>query len=211
MIATCFTLPLAAQTFQRTADIRGGSSSNGKCTVEVVVDGAADVEIRGDRAQLRNLAGRPPQWRRFECNGVLPPNPADFRFRGVDGRGRQTLISDPTRGGPAVVRIEDRDNGAEAYTFDITWTNMTYSQDTYRAPAPYPGNYPDPGRYSQPGYGRDTDAWHRDRDGWNSRDNSQMLFRRVADDMDHIRQAVKREYAKIEKPLSAAEMATFNG
>jgi hypothetical protein len=99
----------------------GGSGDSGKCTVEVVVDGAAEVEIRGDTAVLRNLKGQPPQWRRFECNGVLPPRPADFRFAGVDGRGRQELVSDPRNGGPAVIRIDDPDNGMEGYTFDIRW------------------------------------------------------------------------------------------
>jgi hypothetical protein len=99
----------------------GGSAEFGKCTVEVVVDGAAEVEIRGDMAVLRNLKGQPPAFRRFECNSPMPSNPVNFRFRGVDGRGRQTLVNDPSRRGPAVVRIEDPDNGSEGYTFDVMW------------------------------------------------------------------------------------------
>ncbi|MCX6636467.1 MAG: hypothetical protein NT090_15515, partial [Acidobacteria bacterium] len=112
-----------AQTFERTASfLGGGSPGRGKCTIEVVVDTAAEVEIRGDRAILRNIAGQPPQWRRFECTGPLPPNPADFRFAGVDGRGRQNLVRDPRNsGGAAVIRIEDTAGGAEGYTFDIMW------------------------------------------------------------------------------------------
>ena len=115
----------SAQTFPRRAVFtQGGSPDRGKCTVEVVVDGAAEVEIRGDNAILRNLAGQPPQWRRFECNGPMPANPRDFRFAGVDGRGRQELIQDPRNSrGVAVVRIEDKDNGSEGYTFDIFWSN----------------------------------------------------------------------------------------
>ncbi len=99
----------------------GGNPNQGKCTIEVVVDGVAEVEIRGDTATLRNLEGQPPQWRRFECNSVMPSNPAGFRFAGVDGRGRQDLVRDPRNGGPAVIRIEDRDGGSEGYTFDIFW------------------------------------------------------------------------------------------
>jgi hypothetical protein len=112
-----------AQTFERTASFLGGGSPNrGKCTIEVVVDTAAEVEIRGNRALLRNIAGQPPQWRRFECTGPLPPNPADFRFEGIDGRGRQTLMRDPRNsGGAAVIRIEDTAGGSEGYTFDILW------------------------------------------------------------------------------------------
>lgn len=111
-----------AQAQQRRASfLGGGSPDRGKCTVEVVVDGAAEVDIRGDSAMLRNLSGQPPQWRRFECTGPLPPSPADFRFAGVDGRGRQQLIRDPRNGGVAVVRIEDSGGGSEGYTFDIFW------------------------------------------------------------------------------------------
>ena len=126
---------MSGQNYERRATIRGGSPDRGKCTIEVVVDGAAEVEIRGDNAVLRNLSGRPPQWRRFECTGPLPGNPANFRFSGVDGRGRQTLIREPRNGSGAVVRIEDPDNGSEGYTFDVTWG----------------GGYPGGGRRDHPG------------------------------------------------------------
>ena len=125
-IAACFAIagPASAQTNQRRAALTGGGDANhGKCTIEVLVDGAADVEIRGDNGTLRNENGQPPQWRRFECTGPLPPNPGDFRFVGVDGRGRQELVRDPRQGGMAVVRIEDRQGGAEGYTFDLIWNN----------------------------------------------------------------------------------------
>src|SRR5258705_13021160 len=82
--------------YQRNAVmVGGGSADQGKCTIEVVVDTAADVEVRGLSATLRNVAGQPAQWRRFECSSAMPANPANFSFRGIDGRGRQTLISDP--------------------------------------------------------------------------------------------------------------------
>jgi len=110
-----------AQTMERRANFTGGGGPEARCTVEVIVDGAAEVEIRGDRALLRNLYGQTPQWRRFECTSPMPGNLVNFRFQGVDGRGRQNLVSDPRRGGPVVVRIEDPDNGSEGYTFDIFW------------------------------------------------------------------------------------------
>lgn len=115
---TAFGQPGAVET--RRADIRGGGGS-GKCTIEVVVDGVAEVEVRGDTARLRTLTGRTATWRRFVCNQVMPPNPGDFRFRGIDGRGRQELVRDPGRGGVAVVRIEDSKGGSEGYTFDLEW------------------------------------------------------------------------------------------
>jgi hypothetical protein len=104
----------------RRAEIRGGGGP-GKCTIEVVVDGVAEVTVQGDSARLRTLSGRPAQIRRFICNQPMPPNPADFRFQGVDGRGRQDLVRDPSRGGTAVVHIEDPQGGSEGYTFDLMW------------------------------------------------------------------------------------------
>lgn len=137
-------LPAGAQGIQRRAAITGGQpGGQGKCTVEVWVDGTAEVEIRGDSALLRTLGGQPAQWRRFECTSPMPPQPAGFRFAGVDGRGRQQLIADPGRGGPAVIRIEDQQGGAEGYTFDIFWGGFAQ-------------NGPPPG-----GFGPDRD---RDRD-----------------------------------------------
>ena len=124
---------------RRATFLGGGNPDEGKCTVEVVVDGAADVRIDGNTATLHNLSGGRPQWRRFECTGPLPSNPANFRFQGVDGRGRQTLIRDPRNGGPAVIRLEDPDGGSEGYTFDIFWQG---------------GGGPGYGRGDGPGYGR---------------------------------------------------------
>jgi hypothetical protein len=111
-----------AQPYQRRAQIVGGGNPDrGKCTIEVVIDGAAEVEIRGDTATLRNLSGQQPQWRRFECTSPMPANASNFRFIGVDGRGRQELVRDPREGGVAVIRIEDPQGGSEGYTFDVTW------------------------------------------------------------------------------------------
>jgi len=112
------------QGLQRRATIVGGGGSDyGKCTIEVWVDGAAQVEVVGDTATLRDLNGQTPQWRRFECTSPLPTNAANFRFAGVDGRGSQNLVRDPRNGGSAVVQIEDPQGGAEGYTFDLFWGN----------------------------------------------------------------------------------------
>jgi len=121
--ATALIAPVCGQTAERRATFTGGGDNDtGKCTIEVYVDGSADVEIRGDRGFLRTRSGQRAQWRRFECSGPMPANPGDFRFSGVDGRGRQELIQDPRSGrGAAVVRIQDADGGAEGYTFDLVW------------------------------------------------------------------------------------------
>lgn len=114
---------LPAQSNVMRAQIRGDGSKNGKCTFEVEVDIVAEVEIRGDQGRVRTISGSPASWRRLVCNQPLPANPTNFRFQGIDGRGRQTLIQDPnSNGGVAVIRIEDQKSGREGYTGDILWS-----------------------------------------------------------------------------------------
>lgn len=107
---------------RRASIVGGGNSDSGKCTIEVDVDGSAEVEISGDRGYLRTLSGQDATWRRIECSGPLPRNMANFEFQGIDGRGRQTLVRDPrSNGGRAIVRIDDPKGGREGYTFDLLW------------------------------------------------------------------------------------------
>jgi uncharacterized protein YfkK (UPF0435 family) len=179
--------PMCAQPYERRATFRGGNPNEGKCTIEVVVDGAAEVEVRGDTAVMRNLSGQPPQWRRFECSGPLPANPGNFRFKGIDGRGRQQLIRDPRSGGSAVVRIEDPDNGSEGYTFDLIWNGAAP-----QGPDRDRGNDRDRDlnrdRDRPPDRGRDEDAYHRDRDdAFRGNDWRQYFFQRIREDVEHVR------------------------
>jgi len=103
------------------AQISGGGGS-GKCTFEVRVDGVADVQIRGNQGFLQTKSGMRAQWVRLQCNQPLPRNPNNFRFQGVDGRGRQNMLRNPSNNnGVAVIRIEDTGGGMEGYTGDIFW------------------------------------------------------------------------------------------
>ena len=171
VVAGMTALSAGGQTFERRAEITGGGDrDHGKCTIEVVVDGAAEVEIRGDHAVLRNLAGQPPQWRRFVCSAPMPPDPAGFRFAGVDGRGRQSLVRPPERGGPAVIHIEDPPSGSEGYTFDIFWQVGGY------APPP-----PPPERHED-----DHDRFYREREEFSRGDWRGHLFARVRQDLDYV-------------------------
>jgi hypothetical protein len=123
-------LPGHAQMFQRKASLVGvGVPNGGKCTVQVVVDGAADVELRGDNANLSNVSGQAPMWQRFDCTGVMPYSPASVRFVPTEGRGSQELVRDPRNGGTAVVHIEDPEGGPGVYAFDIVWS---YRTDQYQ-------------------------------------------------------------------------------
>ncbi|MCL5744678.1 MAG: hypothetical protein M1541_12255 [Acidobacteria bacterium] len=47
---------------------------------------------------------------------------SEFRFKGIDGRGKVQLAQDPrNNNGMAVIRIDDPKAGSEGYTFDIEW------------------------------------------------------------------------------------------
>ena len=132
-------LPAQVSVQARRATMTGSRGGSGKCTIEVRVDGVAEVEISGDNGRLRTLTGQPASWSRMECSDPLPRNPADFRFRGIDGRGRQDLVADPrSNRGVAVVRIEDSKGGSEGYTFDIEWNG----QSNGPSGGNYPGNRP---------------------------------------------------------------------
>ena len=172
-------LSASAQTIERRADITGGGDRDrGKCTIEVVVDVAADVEIRGDHALLRNLRGQPATWRRFVCNAPMPLNPAGFRFAGVDGRGSQTLIRNPERGGPAVIHIEDPRGGSEGYTFDIFWQ--------MGGPPPSAEVAPPDRRFDEHDRDRDADRFYREREDFYHGDWRARLFQRVRQDLDYV-------------------------
>jgi hypothetical protein len=185
--------------------VGGGAPGRGKCTIEVVVDRAAEVEIRGDTANLRNLAGSRPQWRRLECTGPLPRNPGDFRFAGVDGRGRQQLVRNPRSGGAAIIRIEDPGGGSEGYTFDIMWGNAEppFQRRGDDRGVGWEGNRrPDD---HAPGSDRDGDAFYHDRadafrgDAWHMH-----LFARIREDLDHV-QAVTFPFGSDQYRLARAK------
>lgn len=146
------------------AQMRGGGGDRGKCTIEVDVDGVAEIEIRGDQGSMRTLSGQPSTWRRMECNQPLPQNPLEFHFSGVDGRGSQRLLRDPASNrGVAVIRIEDPKGGREGYTFDIEWRGAggAGGGPDYRGDR---GGDRDFDRDRDGDRGRDGD-WNRDRDG----------------------------------------------
>jgi len=126
LVGAAVALTMSAQTFQRKATIVGGGGRDrGQCTVEVQVDGSAQVEIRGDTAILRNTSGQPAQWRRFECTAPLPQNPGNLQMADVAGRGRQFMVRNA--GGAAVIQIDDSEGGPDLYAFDLYWGNPPVS------------------------------------------------------------------------------------
>ncbi len=143
-----------ANPVSRRATITGGGG-NGRCTIEVTVDHAAEVEVSGDTGLLTTTAGQPAAWRRFQCNMPLPSNPVDFRFVRINGRGTVLLTQDPRRtGGRAVVHITDPQGGRGGYTFDLQWRSRDggWNPGPQLSPpghghGPWNGPYPGPGGF----------------------------------------------------------------
>ena len=164
-------LPMAcfAQSQSMSASITGGGG-DGKCTIEADVDQTAEVVVNGTRAYIRTLSGQRATLKRFQCNQPMPRNPANFRFRGVDGRGRQNLLGDPNgNGGQAIVRLDDPQGGREGYTFDLEWKGT--SNSGYVPNDQYPdGYYPDDRNAG--GYNPYPGGVYRDQKGkWNDNGN----------------------------------------
>jgi hypothetical protein len=113
--------PAKADGLSREATVTG-LGGNGTCTVEVNVDGVAEVEISGNMGYLTTISGQPAHWRRFQCNTPLPRDPADFQLARAAGRGFLRLVREPRgSGGRAVIRIDDPNPGRGVYTFDLQW------------------------------------------------------------------------------------------
>ncbi|MBN8729693.1 MAG: hypothetical protein J0L64_04070 [Acidobacteria bacterium] len=121
-ILAAVALPAFAQRGEPFRATVRGSGDSGKCTIEVRVDDVAEVEVRGDTGYLRTLQGQTASWVRFVCNAPFPADMQEFKFKGIDGRGRVELRRDPRDNrGAAVVYIVDTKGGSEGYTFDLEW------------------------------------------------------------------------------------------
>jgi hypothetical protein len=124
-----------------------GTGGSGRCTIEVTVDGTAEVEVSGDLGLLTTTSGQPAAWRRFQCNAPLPAKPVDFRVVRDSNRGNIRLLQDPrSTGGRAVIRINDPKGGRGAFTFDLQWRGPGgggWAPTPPRpAPSPGPGEFP---------------------------------------------------------------------
>ena len=110
----------------RQATISGSRGTSGKCTTEVRVDMAAEVDVYENSGRMRTIAGNPPRGAALACTDPLPYDMSDFLFNGIDGRGQVKLAQDPrNNNGIAVIRIDDPKSGSEGYSFDIKWSGAS--------------------------------------------------------------------------------------
>ena len=138
--STFLTLPAPAASEPRQATITG-AGGNGRCTIEVSVDGAADIDVFGESGNLTTLSGQRATWRRFECNTPLPRNPFDFRFVPGGGRGKMMLVREPNGNrGVAKIHISDPRGGRGVYVFNLLWSERGAWPPA--GPSPLPGHGP---------------------------------------------------------------------
>jgi hypothetical protein len=102
--------------------------SEGYCAIRVWVDDLVIIHTRGDRVAFETVRGQRARDAGTECSQPLPGANAisDFRFRGIDGRGRVELLEEPDRRNrfTAIVRIEDSKGGGQEHHFRLTWRNL---------------------------------------------------------------------------------------
>jgi hypothetical protein len=168
------------QTIERRAQIGRGGGPGGEesCSLTVMVDGVAEVEIRGDHAVLRNVSGQPPQFRAFECSRPIPPNAPGLRFIAESGRGRQEMAREYREGGPVIVHIEDHDGGAGEYRFRIAWGGRGEHFGDRDRPVDRPADRG--GDRNDDGYAQERERFFRG-EGWR-----RNLFQRVREDVEHV-------------------------
>jgi hypothetical protein len=102
--------------------------SEGYCAIRVWVDDLVIIHTRGGRVAFETVRGQRAKDAGTECSQPLPGADAisDFRFRGIDGRGRVELLEEPDRRNrfTAIVRIEDTRGGGQEHHFRLTWRNL---------------------------------------------------------------------------------------
>ncbi len=142
-------------------------SGKGQCDIRFRVDNEVEVAIRGDRVDIRTIAGRDARDDGSECNFPLPVGVVNnFRWEKRDGRGRVELMEEPTRrsGNRAIFNVRDSDGGEGRYHIRLNWdiegsSNISSNRPGWRGD----GNRGDGGRGGTSG---------NRGDGWGATNNS---------------------------------------
>jgi hypothetical protein len=119
-----FAQAFAQPTLEQATLAADPGAPGGKCAIEIILNGSAEIDLLGPTGNLRSLTGKPLGWRRFECTSVLPPNPDGFQIHLTSGRGRLELLRHPLidGGGPASFRVKSSQPFPEVFVVEIFWT-----------------------------------------------------------------------------------------
>jgi len=87
------------------------------------VDAVQEIRIRGRRVDSYTVSGDRASNVRSQVRGGLPAREAYVRVRQADGRGQVAVVQQPSARNDytAVLRVVDRQPGADYYTVEATW------------------------------------------------------------------------------------------
>ena len=87
------------------------------------VDIGAEIEIRGDHHEVKDMGGRGTRELRAQFDAPLPETGVPISLKKVDGRGDVELVQAPSASNryTAIVRIKDDKGGADNYAFELRW------------------------------------------------------------------------------------------
>jgi hypothetical protein len=103
----------------------GWASAGGSGVVHWIgrVDDEAEVRIQGGRVETSNIRGDGTRDVRADLSGELPRRDVSVRVDDREGRGRVTVIQQPSawNGYMAIIRVRDPQSGYGRYSFDVSW------------------------------------------------------------------------------------------
>lgn len=101
----------------------GGAYGSGQLTWSGRVDDEIHLEIRGNRVAERRLSGQPTYNANYRFSSPLPRTELNVRVEKRRGRGDVDVIEQPSSSNryTAVIRIRDRDGGADDYQIEVIW------------------------------------------------------------------------------------------
>jgi hypothetical protein len=87
------------------------------------VDDMVDVSIRGGRVQYRTVSGKAAQDVDYQLRRDLPRRNVNVSVQKLKGRGAVYVLQQPRSNNDytAVIRIVDKDGGADDYRFNAQW------------------------------------------------------------------------------------------
>lgn len=87
------------------------------------VDDELEIRIQGRDVQYRNIRGERLRNVQANLNGELPRRDLNVHVDRRSGRGNVDVVQQPSarNGYTAVLRVRDRNAGADYYDFDVTW------------------------------------------------------------------------------------------
>jgi len=111
--------------WERPADVRLGAHGKRMETFAWAgrVDGEDVIVAKGNQSSIEHVAASEVTGARFAFSAPLPAREVAVSLKKIDGRGKVTLIEQPSSGNgyAAKVRIEDDKGGADDYKFELSW------------------------------------------------------------------------------------------